>query len=530
MTTTRREFLAASAAPLLCAADRRWNILWISCEDTSPDLGCYGDAYARTPNLDRFASQGARFTHAFTVAGVCAPSRSGIITGMYPSSIGTHHMRCQGVPPPFVKCFPEYLRAAGYYCSNNVKTDYNFESPVTAWDDSTRNGHWRNRATGQPFFSVFNITTTHESQVWPQNNPKATEGLTAEERHDPARAVLPPYYPDTPVVRRSWANYYDCVTAMDKQFAAILRQLDDDRLADSTIVFFWGDHGRGLPRAKRWVYDSGTRIPLLIRWPGVLEPGSVTDRMVSGIDFGPTVLSMAGLNPPAYMQGRAFLGDHAGKPREYVFAARDRMDETYDIIRTARDRRFRYVRNYKPGRPYAQYIAYMENSPILQEMRRLNKEKALTGAQQNFFAPEKPVEELYDIESDPYEIRNLAGDPNYHAVLDRMRAAEEHWMDEIDDLALLPEEELNERNRPGGKWQVAGAPRMIPQGGRFTGPITVKLECPTEGASLAWSNEADRWRLYSHPVRLEKSCRLRAKACRLGFKDSPEVEAGFQVG
>ncbi len=366
---TRRRFIgtaavALAAPPFLARGQGKKppNILWVTCEDTSPDLGCYGDAYAVTPNLDKLAAQGARYTHCFTHAPVCAPSRSGIITGMYPTTIGTHHMRCHGVPQPFVRCFTEYLRAAGYYCTNNSKTDYNFPPPITAWDECSKEAHWRNRPDkGQPFFAVFNIGSTHESQCWP---------IDGKLDHDPAKAVLPPYYPDTPVVRRNWARYYDQVTKMDAQVARILKELEDDGLAENTVVFFYGDHGRGLTRAKRWVYDSGIRVPLLIRWPGVIKPATVTDRLVAFVDFGPTVLSIAGIKPPEHMQGRPFLGEHDTPPRDYVFAHRDRMDETYDIIRAVRDKRFKYIRNFEPHKPYAQRINYMEKMPILQEMRR----------------------------------------------------------------------------------------------------------------------------------------------------------------
>lgn len=244
------------ASPSESKAADRPNILWISLEDISSDLGCYGDKYAVTPNIDKLATQGCRYTHAFTHAGVCAPSRSGIITGMYPTTMGTHYMRCKGVPPPFVKCFPEYLRAAGYYCTNDSKTDYNFDAPLTAWDDTRKGAHWRNRPTKEtPFFAVINLTTTHESQIrLPEAQLEARrKALSAEELHDPAKAPLPPYYPDTPVVRRDMANYYNNLTFTDKEVGRILKQLDDDGLAESTIVFFWGDHGRGLPRHKRWI-------------------------------------------------------------------------------------------------------------------------------------------------------------------------------------------------------------------------------------------------------------------------------------
>lgn len=542
---TRRNFLQRTGTAMAASAlsqtvargqpDERPNILWISCEDTSPDLGCYGDPYAITPNLDKLAGESALYTNAFTVAGVCAPSRSGIITGMYPTSIGTHHMRCKGVPPPYVKCFTEYLRAAGYYCTNNVKTDYQFDAPVTAWDESSRQAHWRNRVEGQPFFSVFNITVTHESQIRAKDERffANTKALTPEQRHDPARANLPPYYPDTPVTRKDWARYYDIVTAMDIRVAERLKELEEDGLADNTIVFFWADHGRGLPRGKRWIYDSGIHVPLIIRAPGKVDPGRARDDLVSFIDLGPTLLSIAGVEIPSYMQGQAFLGDQAARPREYIFAARDRMDETYDIIRCVRDKRYKYIRNFEPEKPYAQHIAYMDQMPTIQEWRRLAAEGKLEGPQKLFFQPTKPPEELYDITTDPHEVNNLADSPPHQQALGRMRKALERWMEETGDLGLIPEPELWEQRRPGGKWAVTDAPSISPNGGTFAGRATVRITCPTEGASLAYTTdtgEKPHWLLYSKEVTLGHSATLRTKGCRLGYRDSEVVGAEFRIG
>lgn len=528
--TNRREFLAASmaaaVAPLSGQGRRLPNILWISCEDMSPDLGCYGSKYSHSPNIDRLATQGQRFTSVFSTYGVCAPSRSSIITGMYPASIGTQHMRSQGVPPPYVKCFPEYLRAAGYYCTNNVKTDYNFEAPPSAWDESSNRAHWRNRPKGSPFFSVFNIVTTHESQIRVDDDTFAghLKRFAGEFRHDPAKAQLPPYYPDTSVVRKDWARYFDLITSMDAQVGEYLKQLEEDQLANDTIVFFWSDHGRGLPRAKRWVYDSGIHVPLIVRWQGKLQPGSVSDRLVSLMDLGPTALSAAGVKPPGYMQGRAFLGDHEGAAREYVHAARDRMDETYDIIRGVRDKRFKYIRNFQPGKPYAQYIDYMDQMPTLKEWRRLNKEGKLEGPQKLFFLPEKPVEELYDTTADPHEVVNLAANPDQRATLERFRKELDRWMKDIQDTGLMPEEELKERMRPGGVWQTTEAPSVAKRNG------AIVLASRTEGASIVYTLDEGReakWFLYSTPIPAKGGV-LRARACRLGYRNSAEVRETIQ--
>ena len=540
---SRRGFLrstalatAGSVLPALRAAgERKLNILWISAEDISPDLGCYGDGYATSPNIDKLATEGARFTRCFSISGVCAPSRSAIITGMYPTTIGTMHMRSRAVPPPHVKCFPEYLRAQGYYCTNNSKTDYQFEPPITAWDESSRQAHWRKRAKDQPFFSVFNLTVTHESCIRDENarRQRGAGRVRPEDRHDPAQAELPPYYPDTLLVRRDWANYHDNITAMDIQFADILAQLEEDGLADNTVVFFFGDHGRGLPSAKRWIYDSGLHVPLIVRWPGVTEAGSVIEDLVSFIDFGPTVLSIAGADVPGHMQGQPFLGSQKAPPREYVYAARDRMDETYDLIRAVRDRRYKYLRNYMPEKTYAQTINYMELMPTTQEWRRLHAEGKLEGPQKIYFSESKPVEELYDTEVDPHEVVNLADSPEHQEVLLRLRREHERWRKDTNDLGLIPEPELLERMRPGGKYETTATPTITPDGGSHRGAVNVKLDCATEGASIAYTTERGEnphWKLYAGELTLGRSTTLRTKAIRIGFKESPEAAASFRIG
>jgi uncharacterized sulfatase len=516
-----------SAIPVFSPAADRPNILWISIEDSSPDLGCYGDKYAVSPNIDKLASQGCRYTNCFTHAGVCAPSRSGIITGMYPCSIGTHFMRCKGVPPAHVKCFTEYLRAAGYYCTNDSKTDYNFDPPLTAWDDSRKDAHWRNRPTKDtPFFAVINLTQTHESQVrLPEGQLAARrKTLGPHELHDPAKAPLPPYYPDTPRVRRDMANLYDNITFTDKLIGEILKDLDDDGLSQSTIVFFWGDHGRGLPRHKRWIYDSGVHVPLVIRWPGKLQPGSTNDELVAFIDFAPTLLNLASVEIPKHLQGRAFLGENLSAKRQYVYAARDRMDEALDIIRGVRDKRYHYIRNYRPDLPYSQDIAYMNEMPTMQQWRRLAAAGELKGPSAIFFQKTKPVEELYDTQNDPHEINNLASDPKHAEILARLRAAHEKWRDDIGDLGLIPEAELNEQRRPGGKWSVTADPEVTLTSGKAS------VRCSTQGASIAYrtgknlpSGENGRWLLYIQPVSLSPGETIQTKACRLGYRDSQIV-------
>ena len=450
----------------------RPNILWLSAEDISPHIGCYGDSNAITPNLDRLARQGVMYTNAFTTAGVCAPCRSGIITGMYQTTLGTHHMRCNAKLPKFLKPLPIFLREEGYYCTNNSKTDYQFSSTNQIWDASSSKAHWKNRSSDQPFFSVFNFTGCHESAIASNTKYRSvTKNLKQAKRQDPLELKLPPYYPDTPIVREDWKRNYELITAMDEWVGEHLRALKASGEADNTIVFFFSDHGVGLPRAKRWLYDSGTHIPLIVRIPNFFRvstqgvPGTLDQQLVSSIDLAPTVLKLAGIDVPDYMQGRAFLGKQLKVNREYVFGARDRMDERYDIIRMVRDKRFRYIRNYEPLKPYYQYMNTPEKGATMKEIRRSEKSGNLPLAARLFSAKKKPIEELYDLKTDPYEIRNLSNDPNYIQQLKKMRQAHYKWVRETRDIGLIPEPEIVKRELVyGSRYEILrqkNSPNMI---------------------------------------------------------------------
>ncbi len=431
------------------------NIIWISCEDISPHIGCYGDQDAITPNIDSLAEQGVRYSNVYTTAGVCAPCRSAIITGIYQSTLGTHHMRCDAKLPDFVKPFPKYLRDAGYYCTNNSKQDYQFKTPDDVWDESSDQAHWKNRKDkAQPFFAVFNYTGCHESGIAGEAKYKqVTKDLTAEQRQDPTKLTLPPYYPDTPIVREDWKRNYELITAMDVWAGGLIQELVEEGVYEETIIMFWSDHGVGLPRAKRWLYDSGTHIPLVVRipesfrQPGQGTPGTVNDELVSSLDFAPTVLNLAGVGLPDYFQGRAFLGKDLTAERDYVYGARDRMDERYDIIRAVRDKRFRYIRNYEPFKPYYQYMNTPEKGATMKELRRVQAEGHLPAAAALFMAESKPPEELYDLQSDPHEIDNLATDINYQQVLDKMRKVHLQWVLDTRDIGLIPESEIQRREK-----------------------------------------------------------------------------------
>jgi len=429
------------------------NIVWISCEDISPHLGCYGDPHAITPNLDQLAQEGTRYTNAFTTAGVCAPCRSAIITGMYQNSIGTHHMRCNATLPPWLKPFPVLLREAGYYCTNNSKTDYQFSKPAKKeiWDICGVKGHWKNRPEkSQPFFAIFNFTGCHESGIASESKYKSvTEELLPSQRQNPKDlTTLPPYYPDTTITREDWKRNYELITAMDAWAGDLIQQLKDAGEYDNTIIIYWSDHGVGLPRAKRWLYDSGTHIPLIIRVPGKFQksldtPSLSTDnQLISAVDFAPTVLNIAGIDPPSYLQGRAFLGLHLSPPRKFVYGARDRMDERYDIIRTVRGPQYRYIRNFEPLKPYYQYMNTPEKGATMQEIRKKEASGQLDPVMALFSANEKPVEELYDTHADPFEIHNLVDDPAFSQRLGEMRHALSEWQNEIGDVGLIPEAEI----------------------------------------------------------------------------------------
>ena len=438
-----RIFLWLACAVVSLAAERP-NIIWIVGEDLGPELGCYGDSYASTPNLDRLAREGAMFTRAFTHAPVCAPSRSGLITGRYPTSIGSHHMRSKVLRPP--PAFTTHLRKAGYFVAWPGKTDFNFDVPKDYFDGTTNWLSGLPNAPRRPFFAYINLGESHESKIrQPRRDfEQVTSVLQPGQRHDPAAAKLPPYYPDTPVVRHDWAKYHDLVSVVDHRVGEILARIKEAGLEEDTIVFFFGDHGRGLPRGKRWVYDSGIRVPLIVRWPGRIAAASIREELVSFIDFGATVLEVAGVPVPPEMEGQSFLGPNA-RERKYIYAARDRMDETYDYIRAVRDSRFKYIRNYETNLPYAQRIAYMEEMPTMQEWRRLHAEGKLVGPQKIFFTATKPGEELYDTEADPHEIKNLAGDPGHQAKLEELREALDDWIRKTGDLGQIPERELIRR-------------------------------------------------------------------------------------
>ena len=428
---------------LLCglaqAADRP-NILWITSEDNSPYLGCYGDKLAVTPNLDKMAAEGLRYRHAYANAPVCSTARTTLITGMYAPTLGVHNHRSSVAIPATFKLYPQYLRDAGYYCSNNSKTDYNVagSGAMKIWNESSKKAHYNNRAKGQPFFAIFNFTTSHESQVAPKKG-KTTFRIA------PEKMPLPPYHPDTPEIRRDWANYYDQITLIDEQVGEVLAELDKAGLADDTIVFYYGDHGGALPRGKRNIHDSGTRVPFIVRIPQKWQhlapaaPGSWVEDLVSFVDFPATVFSLCGVDIPAQFQGRPFLGEKKAAPREHVYLYRGRMDERYDSVRAVRDAEARYVRNYAPHRPWGQHYTYpFQVQPSMRSWYAEFAAGRCNEVQSAYWNP-KPGEELYLPAEDPFEITNLAAAPEHQARLEKMRQTLREEILATRDTVFIPE-------------------------------------------------------------------------------------------
>lgn len=510
----------------------RPNILWLVAEDLSPIIPAFGDDTVATPNLDRLAAEGVRYTRVFSTSGVCAPSRAALATGMYQNRIGAQHMRTtnvsgfgvdglipyEAVPPPFVKMHSQYFREAGYYTSNNAKEDYQFRKAVTAWDDSSQTAHWRNRGPDQPFFSVFNFNITHESQIWVQaENPlRVPEDL---------EVPIPPYLPDTAVAQRDVRQVYSNIVAMDEQVGQILEELEQDGLLESTVIFWYSDHGGPLPRQKRLLYDAGLQVPMIIRYPDRWRAGELDDQLISFVDFKSTALSLAGIEPPEYVDGRAFAGEfQSSESRLYIHAAADRFDRQYDTIRAVRDDRFKYLRNYHPEQGYYLPLTYREQMPIMQELLRLRDQNGLTEAQSQWFRENKPAEELFDTLADPHELTNLALDPAYSDKLLELRAELDRWLSGFDDKGMMPEPDLINEIWPGMEQPVTSSPTASRQYDR------VVLSSLTPGANIGYQmlgpaeEFGSTWQVYTEPLELLPGMRLIAIAHRIGYKPSSMIE------
>lgn len=440
----------------------RPNILWLTSEDNSPFLGCYGDEIANSPNIDKLAAEGVVFDRAYSNAAVCAPARTTLILGMYPTSLGAEHMRSEAPIPSFAKFYPHYLKQAGYYCVNNSKTDYNLAEHTSDWDESSKNAHWKNRPDGKPFFAIFNDTTTHESRLHPKRH---TIPLGA----DPDKVRVPAYLPDTPTTRNRIATYYNRIEEMDRHVGERLKELEEAGLSDNTIVFYFSDHGGVMPRSKRFLYDSGTRVPLVVRIPkrwarlSPFKAGTRTDETVGFIDFAPTLLSIAGAKIPTHMQGRAFMGSQRSQETEYAYLFRGRADERIDFKRGLANGRYRYIRNYLPHLATGQKLEYLWDNPATEEWHERFKAGETNQAQSAFFLP-APPEELFDTQADPDEVRNLAHDPSHREILLRLRKENQAHLLRTKDTGFIPEAMLIEWSRMSGQtpYDIARKTELYP--------------------------------------------------------------------
>lgn len=535
------------------------NIVWIVVEDMSPILPAYGDRTIATPAISSLAAEGVTYTNVYSTSGVCAPSRAALALGMYPSAVGANHMRTtshtevtglpryETVPPPEAKMLSQYLRAHVYYTTNNYKTDYQFSAPKTAWNDSGVTAHWRNRPNETPFFAVINFTTTHESGLFepygireiesrhyfsddaariaelPQHHSvKSAESDTAVHVPKDTEFDIPPYLPDTDIVRRDMWKMYNNLAETDRQIGAVLQQLKDDGLYDNTIIFFYSDHGGPLPRQKRLIYDSGLKVPLIVRFPDAEGAGTVDDQLVSFVDFAPTTLKLAGVNVPKHMHGEDFIQD-IGRERQYVHAAADRFDEFTDTIRAVRDKRYKYIRNYRPEQGYYLPVAYREKIPTMQELLRLKEAGQLNESQMQWFRDQKPQEELFDTSVDPHELHDLASNPEYAETLDRLSTEMDRWLTGIGDEPTTPERELIDKLWQG---QASQPQTMAPKVSSADGLVTISSE--TRGASIAYriigeTEYAASWQLFQKPIAVRPGATLEVLAHRIGYAESDIV-------
>ena len=526
--------------PAPAPAPARPNIVLVLFEDMSARVGAYGDPLARTPAFDRIAAEGVRYTNVYTASGVCAPSRASLMTGRYANTIGAQHMRTMGylgapgggpqdylaVPPPEVRAFPELLRAAGYHTSNDWKTDYQFGEPFTIWDESEEGADWTGREEGQPFFAMITLLTTHESFVWPtdlESDAPLVRAVVARNREafadkaaitDPAAVEVPPYLPDVPAVRRDIATHYDNIAFTDAALGALYERLEAEGLLDETILIVSTDHGDGLPRMKRSLYDAGLHVPFVVRYPDGQGAGTVTDDLVSFVDLAPTILSFAGAEAPGWMHGADFAGEDRDPPRRFVFATQDRLDTVPAWRRAVRDERYKLIRNYRPGDAYFHPLPFRDVQPSMQALWAGRAAGTLPEAAARLFEP-LPEIQLYDTQEDPHEVRNLAGDPGHADTQARLLAALEDWRGRVGDQSAMPEAEMIEAFWPGGEQPVTTEPVIETDAAGRT-----VLTSATQGASLGYRADGGPWTLYIGPFEAPPGAALEAKAVRYGYAES----------
>ncbi len=503
------------------------NIIWLVAEDQSPEwFPMYGDSTISLPNLEALSHDGIVFKNAYSPVPVCAPARSSIITGMYPTTLGTHNMRTHApwrgegekpytnldipsyspVVPDGVKMFTQYLREKGYYCSNGPKEDYNFKKLESAWAESSKTHHFRNRKVGQPFFSVFNFSVCHESQIW----ARGKDTLFV----DPSILKVPPYFPDNDTIRHDLAVNYSNLKRLDNQIGEIINDLKEDGLYENSIIFFYGDHGGPFPRHKRALYETGTKVPMVIKFHKNQNAGRTDNRFISFIDLAPTVLSVAGIEPPKVMQGVAQFGLFEAKKKPlYTFHTSDRFDGVYDRLRAVRSERYKYIKSFDTTLSHALPVKYREQMPMMRELRRMYAQGKLNEEQARWLHPTKPVEELYDLENDPYELNNLASLPEMQDTLLVLREVLEEWIEETGDLGEIPEDDLI------AKWLPSGSQPQLPPLEMEDKEGEIRLFSKKSDATILWRLHQDsQWNIYQKPFSSELP--FEAKAERIGYLDS----------
>jgi len=531
-----------SCSENLKEADKPLNVVWISCEDMGPILGSYGNNIIKTPNLDKLASEGVRYTNAYSTVGVCAPSRFSIITGMYSARLGAHNMRTgdyhnyktpeqvshrknigvidkegknipeyEVVPPSYVKPFTEILRANGYYCANNFKCDYQFNAPFTAWDEVSSTVSFRDAPKDKPFFYVWNTLLTHESRIWERIN----QPLTVE----PEEILIPSYFPDIPEVRNDIARKYSNIEAMDKKVGELMNQLEEDGLLENTIVMFWSDHGGNLLRQKRAIGNTGLNVPLIIRYPNKMNAGKVDERIVSLMDLGPTVLSLLSIEPPKHYDGKAIAGPFEEQPRKYAFGTADRFDESTDMQRSVLDGRYVYVKNFMPELPLIYRNKYRERITMNSKLIEMDSLDILEGDAKYMFMKTKPLEEFYDLFNDPYEVNNIIDDPKQASRIKNFRVALENWQEEINDQGFIAENKLVE-----SFWPNMVQPKTENVEFKIRDDGSYELTSITNGASIGYQIDEEigtnSWSLYHTPITIRDKQKIVARAIRIGYKAS----------
>ena len=476
-------------------SQEKQNILWLVCEDQSLFFSAYNDSLAKTPNIDELASKGIVYDNFYAVSPVCAPSRSSIITGMYPTTIGTQHMRAykknkdsinsktnlpfySAVPKIKVQFFTENLRKSGYYCSNNSKEDYNMEISPLAWDESNRNAHWRNRQENQPFFSVFNFNVSHESRIWKNYKKHSLEEIN--------KVILPPFFPNNNAIKNDFVTNYKNIEKLDIQIGKIINQLKEDGLYENTVIFFYSDHGGPFPRYKRSIYDSGLKCPLIIKWNEKTNE-TRNKQMISFIDLAPTIIELSGGKAPKNMEGVSFYNS---ENRDYIFAATDRFDEFTDRRRCIRSKNFKLIFNYDTSSSIMQPVSYRKNMKTMNVLDSLNNINGLSDNLNNWYKKSKRKYELYDLKNDPYELNNLYGNMDYKNIFDELNKKLSKWINSS-DYGNMSEVKMLKEMWPKGVKPILNEPSISKLNNG------TKINSNNLNSSVGWRNNKNgKWEIY----------------------------------